>query len=70
MTETSKVLPAIDEVTPEQWQSWNAAHRNAFHLYWGTRGVVSMCCLRCGFPTRWGQVRCVACTPKEPEVTR
>jgi hypothetical protein len=53
--------PRIDDVTPEEWRSWNSYQRNAFWVAWRWQGVLAHSCLGCGYPTAYGQSSCEAC---------
>lgn len=51
----------LDTITPKQWRDMDHPQRNAFQNRWRVRGVVSHVCLRCGYPTVYGQSSCESC---------
>lgn len=51
----------LDSVTPEDWRAASCVERAEFIQRWGRLGMVSFCCLVCGFPTARGMAGCDAC---------
>ena len=56
----------LDTVTPGEWRAASKAERDKFIVAWARKGLVSFCCLGCGFPTAHGQAECEACRPIKP----
>jgi hypothetical protein len=53
----------LNTVKPEQWRELSDAQKSTFRNSWARRGIVSFCCLNCGYPTVHGQGMCVSCSP-------
>lgn len=51
----------IDDMTPEQWRTMTPEEHQEWWVSWTKKGVCSFCCLKCGFPTAYGQYGCDAC---------
>ena len=51
----------INDMSAELWNSMSKEEHRAWNNFWRSKGIVSFCCLTCGFPTGTGQVGCIAC---------
>lgn len=54
-------FPTLDEVTPEQWRSWDKDKRERFWDYQIRRGHNSTVCSACDFPLYPMQQKCDVC---------
>jgi len=60
----------INDMSVELWNSMSEEEHRAWNNFWRSKGIVSFCCLTCGFPTVTGQKGCVACSKPIPSVDR
>jgi len=51
----------VSTVTKEEWIASTSVEQRAFNSYWQNKGIAWFNCLRCGYPTAYGQVGCDAC---------
>jgi hypothetical protein len=57
----------INQMTPKVWNAMSLIEQYEWRMFWNRKGILSFCCLSCGFPTSFGQSSCEACKPEEIE---